>query len=143
MTTSQFLLRLAALCLVLVAAAVTWTIVRRNARARRELEALANWFGLERKPTETDEELRERMRSTLRVPPRFTREDIRVMVKDALWGHGYRRVEVVLSEPAFGHVHAHAKASVPEGVLRVIERELGERIPLTMCIELSAEDGST
>lgn len=132
------------LLLVAVGAAIVLLVWdqwrRRRENARRWLDAVANQLGFKRKPTETDEELRARCAQTMQGHGgRFTRAHLVVLVKDALWAKGYPRTEVDVTEVGPGHVRAHAKASVPADVLRVIERELGDHVPLTLHVELSAE----
>lgn len=133
-----FAVALMTLLAVIVTAGIQWWLRRRA--ARRTLDALTSAMGLRRLSKETDEELRARARSIVLSPQRGTKEDIRILVRDALWGRGYRRIDVVVfSEPAFGIIRAQARAPVPAGVLRVIERELADKLPATMALELSAE----
>lgn len=109
-------------------------------RKHKWLDAIATEWRLKRRGGETDEELRARMRSHLEnIPLPGSRESILVVVQDALYEHGYPRVEVEFSEPGFGHVHAHVKAKIPVSLLHVIEDEAGALLPLTIRLELTAD----
>ncbi len=97
-------------------------------------------IGFNRLPAETDEELRARIRSTLtRGPTSFGRLDVRAFVAETFWIHGYPRIEIEFSEPDFGLIRAHAKAKVPAAVLRAVEDDLRERMPVFVALELTAD----
>lgn len=113
-------------------------LLRLRQRAREWLEMMASHLGLKRKPTETDEELRERMCSIMSsVPLHGTKNELTAIIAANLWDHGYPRTDVELVTLAPGHVQARVLGKVPEDVLRSVEKAVADEIPIGMHLELS------
>jgi len=127
----------AAIAVALVLAGRYLRVLRNRQRAREWLEMMASHLGLKRKPTETDEELRERMRLVMSsVPLRGTKNELTAIIAANLWDHGYPRTDVELVTLAPGHVQARVSGKVPENVLRSVEKAVENEIPIGMHLEL-------
>jgi hypothetical protein len=124
---------LALVALLIGAFVVLW---RRRARARRWLEALAAQYGIARKPSETDEDLRARCRAVLspyRGPTEagLTELAIKIAVR-----YGYPAAVSIDRERGLVSVKVHMAPS--ERDLIAIERELADHLPMTIGLEVVA-----
>lgn len=133
-----------AVVLVAALAAVAWRRRRRCGPRGEWLERIAETMGLRRRRKETDEQLRARLGAAMSRCT-FTRADLVETAKGVAQEHGCDanveldartgcvRVRVVIDGPASWRLAAAREA---------IARELAERLPLHVVVEVTVGDAS-
>lgn len=127
----------AATCAILVAL-VTIVLWLKRRRIARHISSLAALLGLNRKRGETDEELRARCRAILTLPQPGSRKSIELATMSALHMRGYTGCAVDVAESAIGVVRVLVTGA-PSDVLREVESELRDHLPVWACVEVEAK----
>ena len=124
---------------LLVFAIIELLRYRARRRASAHLDRLVLQAGFTRRATETDEELRARCRRTLAVVSPLSRAGIVERIEGAIWRHGFHRVRVTVdSDQRGGVVHARVDVHVPVAILRIVEDEVRDFMPMFAHLVLTA-----